>query len=425
MSLSIDAQKNWMQSDCDSRKDLMLKLKELLQKNNQQLAQIATLEMGKLIKESKSEVQKCEWLVEHFAESFQRYLQDEELNADGKKHFLRFEALGVLLGIMPWNFPYWQIMRFAIPAICAGNSVLIKPALETPECALELEKLFLQAGFPRGIFQVALASHDQVASVLLPSVEVRGVAFTGSTEGGRKVYQESARYLKKVVLELGGSDPFIVFDDADLEEAVAGGLLGRVLNCGQSCIGSKRFFLHKKIYSQFLEKLTKKFEQLRPGNPLEESTTLAPLFSQRGLVQLQEQLDHAIKEGAKLRKQNEVDNDLFFRPKILENVSPQMKVYHQELFGPVVMSFSFESDEELVALCNDSNYGLGASLWGKDEKRLLSIASCLQVGNIFLNSITKSDPRIPFGGAKFSGLGKELGELGIKEFCNIKSINIV
>jgi acyl-CoA reductase-like NAD-dependent aldehyde dehydrogenase len=409
--------------DFKKRADYLYAFANEFRKNKDHLAKIATLEMGKPIRESKTEVEKCAWAMEYFADNGQIFMTDEIVNTDARKSFITFEPLGVVASIMPWNFPYWQALRFAAPSLIAGNTIVLKPASATMQCGLEIEKIFKKVGLPNGVFQTVIGN-STVAEYLIDSKKVDAVTFTGSVPVGSNVAKKSTSLLKKCVLELGGSDPFIVCADADIEKASLGAVKGRFINCGQSCIASKRFFVVKKVASEFMEKFVEKTEKLRIGDPLEEATDIGPLVSLESLEFIDKVVQDSINEGAELLigGQRLDRKGYFYKPTILKDVTPGMRVVDEETFGPVAPITIVEDEREAIRFANDSEFGLGASIWTQDLDKAERLSRLVQSGIVTVNNVVMSDPRVPFGGIKNSGFGRELSKYGILEFVNIKSV---
>jgi acyl-CoA reductase-like NAD-dependent aldehyde dehydrogenase len=409
--------------DFKKRADYLYAFANEFRKNKDHLAKIATLEMGKPIRESKTEVEKCAWAMEYFADNGQIFMTDEIVNTDARKSFITFEPLGVVASIMPWNFPYWQALRFAAPSLIAGNTIVLKPASATMQCGLEIEKIFKKVGLPNGVFQTVIGN-STVAEYLIDSKKVDAVTFTGSVPVGSNVAKKSTSLLKKCVLELGGSDPFIVCADADIEKASLGAVKGRFINCGQSCIASKRFFVVKKVASEFMEKFVEKTEKLRIGDPLEEATDIGPLVSLESLEFIDKVVQDSINEGAELLigGQRLDRKGYFYKPTILKDVTPGMRVVDEETFGPVAPITIVEDEREAIRFANNSEFGLGASIWTQDLDKAERLSRLVQSGIVTVNNVVMSDPRVPFGGIKNSGFGRELSKYGILEFVNIKSV---
>ena len=409
-------------NDYERRRSYIYNLTEYLRKNKTELAKVATKEMGKTLKESIGEVEKCAWVLEFYADHGDSFLSDEVLNTDARKSFLTFEPLGVIGSIMPWNFPYWQALRFAAPCLMAGNVIVMKPSRVTLQSGLEIEKAFTESGIPDGIFQTVVGSVDS-ANHLIDS-DVNAVTFTGSTNAGAKVGERAAMNLKKCVLELGGSDPFIVLDDAIIEKAAEGAVKGRFINCGQSCVASKRFFVGKNIAKEFIELFIKKASELKMGDPTSIETDIGPLSSKEGLETISGIVEDAKEKGAEiLLGGSKVDGDgFFYKPTILTNVKPNMRIANEETFGPVAPITIVENESEAIKLANDVEFGLGASIWTKDLSKADKMSRRIESGIVSVNNVVVSDPRIPFGGIKHSGFGRELSRYGMLEFVNIKSV---
>jgi acyl-CoA reductase-like NAD-dependent aldehyde dehydrogenase len=407
----------------DKRTDFLYAFAKELRKNKENLAKTATLEMGKAIKESRSEVEKCAWTAEYFADHGKIFLNDEVVNTDARKSIVKFQPLGVIGSIMPWNFPYWQGLRFAAPSLLVGNTIVLKPASATMQCGIEIEKTFDKAGVPQGVFQT-LVGDSNVAEMLVDSDGVSAVTFTGSIPVGAKVAQRATSQLKKTVLELGGSDPFIVCEDADIEKTSTGAVKGRFINCGQSCIASKRFIVSKKVANEFIEKFVQKTERLKVGDPLSDDTEIGPVVNAKSLENMQGIVKRTVKEGAELLTGGErmKDKGYFFNPTIFTNVSPHMEIAQEEVFGPIAPIITVEDEKEAIKIANDSKFGLGASIWTQDLDKAEALSSMVQSGIVTVNNVVVSDPRVPFGGVKNSGFGRELSRFGMLEFVNIKSV---
>ncbi len=393
-----------------------------LRKNKEKLAKVATSEMGKAIKEARSEVEKCAWAMEFYADHGTVFTTDEIVNTDARKTFIAFEPLGVIGSIMPWNFPYWQALRFAAPCLIAGNTIVLKPASATLQCGIEIEKTFRSVGLPDGVFQT-LVGDSTVAEMLIDS-DVNAVTFTGSVPVGAKVAQRATSQLKKCVLELGGSDPFIVCEDADLEKASSGAVKGRFINCGQSCIASKRFFVVKNVASEFIEKFTQKTKKLRVGDPLSDDTDVGTLVNKSGFENIDSLVKDAIQNGAEVLAGGEQlkSKGYFYAPTVLAKVSPKMRIAQEETFGPVAPVTVVDDEMEAIRLANDSKFGLGASIWTQDLDKAEKLSRLIESGIVTVNNVVISDPRVPFGGIKNSGFGRELSRYGMLEFVNIKSV---
>jgi acyl-CoA reductase-like NAD-dependent aldehyde dehydrogenase len=394
-----------------------------LRKNKEELARKITQEMGKAIKEARSEVEKCAWVMDYFADNGRVFTTDEVVNTDARKSTITFEPLGVVGSIMPWNFPYWQALRFAAPSLMAGNTIVLKPASATMGCGIEIEKAFSRSGVPDGVFQT-LVGDSSIADIIIDSEDVNAVTFTGSVPAGGKVAQRATSEIKKCVLELGGSDPFIVCDDADIEKASNAAVKGRFINCGQSCIASKRFIVTKNIANEFMEQFVQKTEKLRVGDPLSDDTDLGALVNASGLKTIDSQVKDSVKEGAEILTGGEQikSKGYFYKPTVLKNVSPNMRVAQEEVFGPVAPIIVADDEIEAMRVANNSQYGLGASIWTQDLDKAENLSRMVRSGIVTVNNVVISDPRVPFGGVNNSGLGRELSRYGMLEFVNIKSI---
>jgi acyl-CoA reductase-like NAD-dependent aldehyde dehydrogenase len=419
-----NAYKEWVK-DLDKRIDSLYHVAQELRKNKENLSRTATNEMGKAIKEARAEIDKCVWAIEYFADNGKNFIHDESFNTDARKSIIKFEALGVIASIMPWNFPYWQALRFAAPSLIAGNTIVLKPASATMQCGIEIEKTFDKAGLSEGIFKTVIGD-SSVAEILVDS-DVNAVTFTGSVPVGAKVAQRATSQLKKTVLELGGSDPFIVCADADIEKASTGAVKGRFINCGQSCIASKRFIVVKNIANEFIEKFIQKTEKLKVGDPSSDDTDLGPLVNAKALKTIESQVNDSIKEGAEVLtggEQKVGSKGYFYKPTILGNITPNMRIVNEEVFGPVAPILIAENENEAIKLANDSEFGLGASIWTQDLENAEVLSSIIKSGIVSVNNVVVSDPRVPFGGIKKSGFGRELSRYGMLEFVNIKSIRL-
>jgi acyl-CoA reductase-like NAD-dependent aldehyde dehydrogenase len=408
--------------DTSKRTDLLHDFASQLRKDKENLARIATNEMGKAIKEARSEVEKCAWVTEYYTDNGQILSTDEVVNTDARKSVIRFQPIGVIGSIMPWNFPYWQALRFAAPSLMIGNTIVLKPASATMQCGIEIEKTFNRVGLPDGVFQT-LVGDSSIAESLIDS-DINAVTFTGSVPVGAKVAQRATSQIKKTVLELGGSDPFIVCEDADIEKASNGAIKGRFINCGQSCIASKRFIVVKNVANEFIEKFVQKAEKLKVGDPLSDDTDIGPLVNASGLNKIDSQVKESVKEGAEILTGGEQigRKGYFYRPTVLKNVNPKMKIAQDEVFGPVAPIIVAEDEVEAIELANDSEYGLGASIWTQDLDKAERLSSSVESGIVSVNNVVASDPRVPFGGVKKSGFGRELSRYGMLEFVNIKSV---
>jgi succinate-semialdehyde dehydrogenase/glutarate-semialdehyde dehydrogenase/succinyl-CoA reductase len=410
-------------SNIDRRTEFLYAFAKELRKNKEHLAKTATQEMGKAIKESRSEVEKCAWTIEYFADHGKIFSTGEVVNTDARKSTITFQPLGVIGSIMPWNFPYWQGLRFAAPSLMAGNVIVLKPASATLQCGIEIEKTFDKAGVPEGVFQTAVGD-SRIAETLIDSNGINAVTFTGSVPVGAKVAQRATSQLKKTVLELGGSDPFIVCEDADIEKASTGAVKGRFINCGQSCIASKRFIVVKVVADEFTEKFVQKTEKLKVGDPLSDDTDIGPVVNAKSLENMEGIVSRTIKSGAELLTGGERADDkgYFFRPTIFKNVLPNMEIAQEEVFGPIAPIITASDEKEAMKIANDSKFGLGACIWTQDLEEAERLSEMVESGIVTVNSMVVSDPRVPFGGVKNSGFGRELSRYGMLEFVNIKSV---
>jgi len=408
----------------EDRIALLRRLGDVLLEDQEPLAELMTLEMGKLYTEALAEVQKCATLCDYYADHAAEFLADEMIESDASKSYLAYLPLGVVLGVMPWNYPFWQVIRFAVPTITAGNIALLKHASNVPQCALALQEVFRKAGYPQGVFTTLMIGSDKVASVIRHPA-VKAVSLTGSEAAGRKVAAVAGEQLKKTVLELGGSDAFIVLDSADLKAAVAGAVKGRFLNAGQSCIAAKRFIVDAALVETFTEQFKQTIEQgLLAGDPMKAETTLAPMARQDLLDELHQQVMKSVEMGAKIvTGRYQLDRPgAYYAPTILTNVSSGMPAFDEEFFGPVAIILKASEPAHALGLANGINYGLGGSIWSNDMATAETMARGMESGATFINSPTFSDPRLPFGGVKNSGYGRELSAQGIREFTNIKTV---
>lgn len=413
----------WQATAFAERARLLRNVATELRERNEHHARLITQEMGKPIREARAEVEKCAWACEHYAEHAATMLQDETVATDASRSFVTYQPLGTLLAVMPWNFPFWQVFRAAAPALMAGNTVLLKHSSNVPQCALAIERLFQRAGFPAGVFRTLLISGAQ-AEALIADPRIHAVTLTGSEAAGRRVAAAAGAALKKTVLELGGSDPFVVLSDADLELAASIGVGARFQNAGQSCIAAKRFVLLEPIADEFLRLFKQKAESLKLGDPMREDTQIGPLAREDLRAQLHEQVRDAVRLGARLLLGGEpVPGAGYFYPAtILDGIRPGMRAYEEELFGPVATVLRARDEAEALRLANDTRYGLGATVCTRDAAKGEAFARRMQSGLGFVNGMVKSDPRLPFGGIKCSGYGRELSVHGIREFVNAKTV---
>jgi succinate-semialdehyde dehydrogenase/glutarate-semialdehyde dehydrogenase len=382
-----------------------------------------TQEMGKTLKSAISEVEKCAWVCRYYAENAERHLADEVFPTTAAMSYVRYLPIGPVLAVMPWNFPFWQVFRFAAPALMAGNVGLLKHASNVPQCALAIEEVFREAGFAEGVFQALLVGSSKVAAIIAdPRVEA--VTITGSEGAGAQVGAAAGKAIKKSVLELGGSDPFIVMPSANLEAAAAAAVKARCINNGQSCIAAKRFIVHQDVYAEFERRFVEGMKALKVGDPMQEDTDIGPLATEQVLGDVARQVDDSVRAGARLLCGGKrlPGRGNFYTPGVLGDIPRAAPVYREEVFGPVASLFRVKDIHEAIALANDSDFGLGSSVWTGDEKERQRFVDELEAGQTFVNSLVASDPRLPFGGVKRSGYGRELSAVGIREFVNIKTV---
>lgn len=419
---SATASKAWRNTSFGYRSGFMLRLANLLETNLNELARTISLEMGKPITESKAEVLKCCWVCKYYAENAARFLESEVIETDARLSKVVYEPLGTILGIMPWNFPFWQVFRFLAPTIMAGNVALLKHASNVQRCAKKIEGLFSEAGFSDGVMINLVVASRSIGEIIAHPV-VRAVSLTGSVAAGMAVASEAGKNIKKTVLELGGSNSFIILDDADIDHAVMAAVSARMQNSGQSCIAAKRFLIDKKVLPEFTEKFKNTVEALQTGNPLDTETQIGPLSSVVQAQEVERQVTESLKAGAILLTGGKREQ-AFYMPTILSGVKPGMPCFDEEVFGPVASIVEVSGEEEAVALANRSNFGLGTSIFTQNKERANQLIPQLEDGAVFINSLVKSDPRLPFGGTKQSGFGRELSRQGILEFVNVKTVFI-
>jgi succinate-semialdehyde dehydrogenase/glutarate-semialdehyde dehydrogenase len=425
LQLAADAFKRHRRTSFPERAAKMTRLAEILEKDKDDCAHLMTLEMGKPLKAAVAEAMKCASGCRYYAQNAEKFLADELIETGARRSFVRYLPSGPILAIMPWNFPFWQVMRFVAPALMAGNVGLLKHASNVPQCALKIEEMILRAGFAEGVFQTLLIGSGPVDGIL-NDPRVVAATLTGSEQAGIQVGISAAKRIKKVVLELGGSDPFIVMPSADLEAAVATAVDARIQNNGQSCIAAKRFIVAETIASEFERKFVKRMQELRVGDPFEESTQLGPLASADAVTTLDADVKKSIAAGARLLTGGQPlpGPGFYYAPTVLADIPKGSPAYSEELFGPVASIFRIKGIDEAVALANDVRFGLGASAWTNDAAETERFVNELQAGMVFLNKMVASDPRLPFGGVKASGHGRELADVGIREFMNIKTVSM-
>ena len=405
------------------RADKMLRAAHILESEQAAFGRVMTTEMGKLVNAGSEEAAKCAWGCRFYAENAARLLADEPVKSTATESFIRYQPLGAILAVMPWNFPFWQVFRLAAPALMAGNVVLLKHASNVPQCALTIEDIFRRSGFPEGAFQTLLIGSDQVERVL-NDPRIAGVSLTGSEQAGRHVAGTAGRQLKKTVLELGGSDPFIVMPTADLTDAIQTGVKARVVNSGQSCIAAKRFIVTEPVADAFERGFTEKMRALHVGDPLDPATELGPLATSSVLETLDDQVRRSVQAGARVLTGGQALDrpGNYYAPTVLTDIPPGSPAYSEELFGPVAAMFRVRDIDDAIRIANDTCFGLGCSVWTNDDAERERFTNEIEAGQVFVNGMVVSDPRLPFGGIKHSGYGRELGAYGIREFVNIKTV---
>ncbi|MBI5226011.1 aldehyde dehydrogenase family protein [Candidatus Micrarchaeota archaeon] len=415
---------DWKKLDISQRCDHFSRLSAVLRKDKEKYASLATREMGKPITQSRDEIEKCAWAAEVFIQSAATWLQDEQAEADGIKHLIRFEPFGAILGITPWTYPFWEALRFAIPTLAAGNTVVLRPSNRAPLCAQSLANAFEKAGFPKGVFNLALTDHDTVAS-LIASPTIAAVSVSGSQSAGTHVARLAAGSAKKCVLNLGGSDAFIVLEDANIDAAVAACVHAKTQNAGQRDTAAKRIIVNEKIVPEFSEKLNQAMQSLILGDPMDEKTQIGPLAFAAIRDDAEKQVQDAQKKGAKARcGASRKEPGFFYEPTVLMGINQSMRIWNEESFGPIAPIYPVLHLEQAIQVANGTEFGLGASVWTDSLETGQLLADQLQTGMVFVNHVVRSDPRLPFGGTKSSGHGRQLGKWGAREFCNVKAINV-
>lgn len=414
---------SWRSLSISQRAQHLQNVAKVLRRQKQALARTITLEMGKLLREAEAEVEKCALVCEYYAEKSEAFLADQTIESDAKRSYVAFQPLGTVLAVMPWNFPFWQVFRFAAPALMAGNTGVLKHAANVPQCALAIERIFLEAGLQEGVFRTLMVKAGQVERIIADE-RIHAVTLTGSEAAGRSVAAAAGKHLKKTVLELGGSDAFIVLEDADIPKAVQGAVTSRFLNAGQSCIAAKRFIVIDAIADEFVDAFAAVCRQMVIGDPMSNDTQLAPMARSDLRDELHQQVVTTLGQGAKMVAGCEpvANAACFYPPSILDHVKPGMLAYDEELFGPVASIIRVKDGAEALSVANSSRFGLGGSVWTQDRVRGEALARQVEAGACFVNGFVKSDSRLPFGGVKASGYGRELAHWGMHEFVNIKTV---
>lgn len=416
----------WKDTSFVHRAELMKNAAKVLRQNSEEYSALMTMEMGKPIAQSRAEVEKCAWVCDYYAENAEKFLTDELIKTEATKSFVTYQPLGVILAVMPWNFPFWQVFRFAAPNLMAGNSGVLKHASNVSGCALAIEEVFRKAGFPENLFRTLLVSSKNVKTII-EDEKIQAVTLTGSVPAGRSVASIAGNSIKKTVLELGGSDPYVVIEDADLEKAAMSCVNSRLINAGQSCIAAKRFIIVEKVYDEFERLYLDFMSRKKMGDPLDEKNDLGPQASIQLRDELHDQVLRSLQQGAKLLLGGNIPDldGAYYPPTVLSNVKPGIAAFDEELFGPVAALIKAKDEDEAIELANKSIFGLGAAVFTNDHDRGERIAKQkLNAGCCFVNDFVKSDPRLPFGGIKESGYGRELSPFGIREFVNIKTVYI-
>jgi succinate-semialdehyde dehydrogenase/glutarate-semialdehyde dehydrogenase len=413
----------WKETPFEHRSGLFRNVARILRERKETYARLMTEEMGKIVRESLAEIMKCANACDYYADHAAELLEDQVIPSDASRSLVVFQPLGIILAVMPWNFPFWQVFRFAAPSLMAGNAAVLKHASNVPGCALAIEEIFHDAGFPKNLFRTLMIPSQEVKAVI-ENPRIAAVTLTGSESAGSEVAALAGRHIKKTVLELGGSDPFIILEDADMEKTVQTALTARMINQGQSCIAAKRFIVVESRTAEFESRVRLALESLRMGDPLDMQTDVGPLARQDIADEIDRQVQRSIAAGARLVLGGKPANraGCYYLPTILSDVKKGMAVYKEETFGPVISIISVKNEEEAIAVANDSEFGLGGSVWTENLERGEAVARKIETGAVFVNGLVKSDPRLPFGGIKKSGYGRELGEFGIREFVNIKTI---
>ncbi|WP_027179997.1 NAD-dependent succinate-semialdehyde dehydrogenase [Maridesulfovibrio bastinii] len=423
LDLTAAAWADWKEKSYSERKVLLKKAAEILRERSVELARIAAVEMGKPVKLGKAEAEKCALVCDYYAEEGEAMLAPEPVSDAAKKVYVRFDPLGTVLTVMPWNFPFWQVFRIAAPSLMAGNCVVLKHASNVPQCALTIEKIFKDAGFPDNVFRTLLIGSDQVEAVL-DHDSVFAVSLTGSEGAGKSVASAAGARLKKSVMELGGSDPLIVLADADVKKAAETAAVSRCGNAGQACIAAKRFIVMAEVYDEFIEQLKLSMSAYKPGDPLDPATEMGPMSSKGLRETLEDQVKRCVEAGGKVLSLGSMPEGkgFYYLPTIIENVPVDSDVCQEEFFGPAALVFKVSSIDEAIRLANDTPFGLGGSIWSANIPLAEKLAAKIRTGNVYINALVRSDVHVPFGGVGISGFGRELGSYGIREFVNVKSV---
>ncbi|RWD52269.1 MAG: NAD-dependent succinate-semialdehyde dehydrogenase [Mesorhizobium sp.] len=423
LTAAVRAQREWRARSVDDRIPLLRQMAVVLRKEKTRYARLITQEMGKPLVESEAEIEKCAWNCDFYAENAPRFLADESIESSATESAAVLDPLGVVLAIMPWNYPFWQFFRFAAPALAAGNGAILKHANNVPQCALAIEEVMTAAGCPDGLCRTLMIQPDMVASLIVDD-RIAAVTLTGSTQVGAIVAAQAGKALKKQVLELGGSDPFVVLADADVEAAAAVAVKARFINVGQSCVNAKRFIVEERVADAFVQAFRQGVERLKIGDPLDPETSIGPLARANLRAALHDQVERSLAAGARLEIGGKAIErpGYYYAPTILDHVTPGMAAFDEETFGPVAAIVRVKNSDEAITLANQTEYGLGAAIWTSDLGRARQLARRIDAGAVFINGMVASDPRLPFGGIKRSGYGRELGLYGIREFVNIKTV---
>ena len=427
LKLAESAFEKWRVLDIKERLKFLLNFINILQKNREEYAKIIVREVGKTIVSARAEIDKCIALANYYYKNGELFLSNKnvQLTDSNKKAEIRFDPLGPILGIVSWNFPFWLPIRFIVPTILAGNTVLLKHSSSTPLCSIAIEDLFKESGYSEGVFQNLLVTSKKINQIIVDD-RIQGINFVGGLEAGSKVASEAGKYIKKLVLELGGSDPFIVLEDANINKSVTNLIQGRLRNAGQACNSPKRVIVHKNILDTFIEKVLNNISKVKQGDPMNEEIDIGPMANLKTLQEVQEQINKSLSLGADLiyGGQRLDRKGYFLQPAVITNVKPGMPLFDEEVFGPVIVLTSFDTVEQAITLSNKSKFGLGASIWTEDVNLAVSLIPQVNSGNVYINQLVRSELELPFGGIQKSGFGRELGEYGIKEFVNIKSVVI-